>query len=165
MDRRKRLPDKRYQYAILTDKSAILTDSDAVFTDADAIFTDADAILTQKRNLAQGLRENEQKRLKELKERSNEYDIRQIYNQSTGDRTRGGEPGTTVRTTVNRTGTPAESHHDQGKRRFGIHFPKNRSKCQPGGYARYSRDKPPATSAGRAALSLQRHKQYSSKSR
>lgn len=38
MDRRKRLPDKRYQYAILTDKSAILTDSDAVFTDADAIF-------------------------------------------------------------------------------------------------------------------------------
>ena len=57
MDRRKRLPDKRYQYAILTDKSAILTDSDAVFTDADAI-------LTQKRNLAQGLQENEQKRLK-----------------------------------------------------------------------------------------------------
>ena len=49
MDRRKRLPDKRYQYAILTDKSAILTDSDAVFTDADAI-------LTQKRNLAQWLR-------------------------------------------------------------------------------------------------------------
>ena len=56
MDRRKRLPDKRYQYAILTDKSAILTDSDAVLLMQTLFFTDADAILTQKRNLAQWLR-------------------------------------------------------------------------------------------------------------
>ena len=114
MDRRKRLPDKRYQYAILTDKSAILTDSDAVLLMQTLFFTDADAILTQKMNLAQGLRENEQKRLKELKERSNEYDIRQIYNQSTGDRTRGGEPGTEFRTTVYRTCPPAQGNNDQG---------------------------------------------------